>query len=308
MAINSINSVTPPYLQKGDVVEIIAPAKFVSNKDIDDAIQIIEKSGFKIKISQSLFNQHHVFSGTIKERKNNLQSALDNPETKAIIFARGGYGSIQIIDQIDFTIFAKKPKWLIGFSDITTILLHIQTRYNIQSIHGPMLYNFPKTGSIYISQLFHILKGDVNNIESTTHKLNKFGTHEGKLIGGNLSILCSLMCSSSFNTISHDVILFLEDVDEYLYHIERMIHTLDRSGLLKNLKGLIVGEMANMLDNEIPFGKNVYELIYDITKKYDYPICFNFPIGHSHNNHPIVLGSHITLDVKENYSKIIYKR
>jgi len=308
MAINNINSITPPFLEKGDLIEIIAPAKFVSKKDINNAIEIIKEAGFNIKINSNIFNQHNVFGGTIEQRKNNLQTALDNQATKAIFFARGGYGSIQLIDQIDFSIFTKYPKWLIGFSDLTTILIHIETQYNIQSIHGPMAYNFPKTKLEHINTLFHIIQGHTQNIDSRSHKLNKPGTGEGKLIGGNLSILCSLISSPSFTNMNQNIILFLEDVDEYLYHIERMIYTLDRSGLLKNLQGLIIGNMTNMLDNEIAFGKNVYQLIYDITKKYDYPICFQFPIGHSDDNHPIIIGSNVKLEVNDNLSKIIYKR
>lgn len=308
MAINNINSLTPPFLKKGDLVEIIAPAKFVSNEDINSAIQTIEQAGFNVKTNASIFDQHNVYSGTIDQRTKNLQRALDNTETKAIFFARGGYGTIQIIDQLDFTVFSKTPKWLIGFSDITTILIHIQTNYKIQSIHGPMPYNFSKTNSNHIATLFAILKGETKKIKSPHHKLNKPGTASGKLVGGNLSILCSLIGSSSFKELNQDIIFFIEDVDEYLYHIERMIYTLERSGFLKKIKGLIIGQMTNMLDNEIPFGKSVYELIYDIANKYDYPICFDFPFGHGNQNYPMIIESRVKLDINDNSSTLIYQQ
>ena len=268
MPINNFNSITPPFLIKGDFIEIVAPARYVSKKEMSFAIQLIKKAGFNVKISSSLFYKKNIFSGDVLSRTNNLQNALDSVDTKAIIFARGGYGTIQIIDYLNFQKFKNAPKWLIGFSDITTILTHVYTVCNIQSIHGPMAFNFAQTNKTHLINLFDILKGKINNINCISNKFDKFGSGSGRLFGGNLSILCSLIGSRSFISNKQKIILFIEDLDEYLYHIERMLYTFDRSGLFKRVEGLIIGKMKNILDNEIGFGKNLNRLILDIVDKY----------------------------------------
>ena len=306
MPINSINSLIPSFLKKGDVVEIIASSKFVKKGDIKLGIQSIEEAGFNVKINRSLFNKLDVFSGSSKNRITVLQEALDNTVSKAILFARGGYGFIHLIDYIDFATFIKRPKWIIGFSDMTILLTHLQLNHQIQSIHGPMVYNFLSTDSQSRKQLFSLLTGNLVDVKFESFALNKYGVSEGVIFGGNLSILSSLVGSSSLPSNLEQYILFIEEIDEYLYHIERMVYTLDRAGVLKNLKGLIVGQMTNILDNEIPFGKTVNELIYDVTKKYNYPICFNFPAGHSSKNTPFIIGAKIQMDVNSSFSRIKY--
>lgn len=296
----------PPFLLDQDQVEIVAPARFVKKKDIDLAIKIINSFGLKVVYDKNLFDQKNIFSGTRKQRIKNVQSALDNHETKAIFFARGGYGSIQIIDSINFENFSNHPKWLIGFSDITTILIHVFQQYGIQSIHGPMPFNFQNTDDISLAQMFNLLKGVRGNIKFSYHKLNNRGVASGKIIGGNLSILCALIGSKSFIKPNQDYILFIEDVDEYIYRIERMIYTLDRSGILNKIKGLIIGDISNSLDNKLPFGKTPYEAINEIVKKYKYPICFKAPIGHETRNSSILIGAKVKLDVSSNFSSIQY--
>ena len=304
MTINSDSSIMPPFLSDHDHIELIAPARSVLKKDIDSAIKIIESNRLAAVYSNNLFDQKDIFSGTKDQRVQYFQKALDNPKTKAIFFVRGGYGSIQIIDDIDFSSFSKNPKWLVGFSDITTILMHVYSQYRINSIHGPMPFNFQKTESVSINNIFNLLRGNFKNTEFPAHKLNKTGISSGILIGGNLSVLCSLVGSPSFTRTHHDTILFIEDVDEYIYHIERMMYMLSRSGFLGRIKGLIVGKMTDIRDNQIAFGQTVYQSINTITKQYNYPVCFNAPIGHSKNNNPIIVGAKIRLDVNSKCSKI----
>ncbi|MAQ70341.1 MAG: LD-carboxypeptidase [Flavobacteriales bacterium] len=306
MPINNINSVTPPFLKKDDVVEIIASSKFVSKNDIGLAIQSIEEAGFNVKINSTLFNKLDVFSGSIQNRIAVLQEALDSRTSQALLFARGGYGFIHLIDYIDFSTFIKTPKWIVGFSDMTILLTHLQLNYQIKSIHGPMAYNFLNTDTHSRKQLFSLLTGNLEELKFDSVSFNKCGVSEGVVLGGNLSILSSLVGSSSLSSNLDQYILFIEDLDEYLYHIERMMYTLDRAGVLKNLKGLIVGHMTNILDNEIPFGKTVYELIYDVAKKYNYPICFNFPAGHDLQNIPFIIGAKIQMDINSHCSRIKY--
>jgi muramoyltetrapeptide carboxypeptidase len=306
MAINNINSLTPPFLKKGDVIEIIASSKFVNKNDISIAVQSIESAGFNVTINSSLFNKLDVFSGSSQNRITILQKSLENKISKAILFARGGYGFIHLIDHIDFSNFIRSPNWLVGFSDMTILLTHLQLNYHIQSIHGPMAYNFSTTDIHLRTQLFDLLKGNLQDVKFESFILNKCGVSEGIVLGGNLSILCSLVGSSSLPFNSDQYILFIEEVDEYLYHIERMIYTLDRAGVLSNLKGLIIGHMTNILDNEMPFGKTVNELIYDVAKKYNYPICFNFPAGHDCENTPFIIGAKIQMDINSDYSRIKY--
>jgi muramoyltetrapeptide carboxypeptidase len=306
MPINNINSLTPPFLKKGDVVEIIASSKFVNKNDVNLAIQSIEAAGFNVRINSSLFNKLDVFSGSFHNRITILQESLDNIISKALLFARGGYGFIHLIDHIDFSKFIKNPKWIIGFSDMTILLTHLQLNYQIQSIHGPMAYNFLTTDLWSRTQLFSLLTGNLEEVKFDSFPLNKYGVSEGVILGGNLSILSSLVGSSSLPSNLDKYILFIEEIDEYLYHIERMLYTLDRAGVLHNLKGLIIGGMTNTLDNEIPFGKTVSELIYDVTKKYNYPICFNFPAGHNRQNTPFIIGAKIQMDINSHFSIIKY--
>jgi len=307
MNISKNNSIIPPFLKAGDQVEIIAPAKFVSSKDIENAVYFFKQHKLDIIFNKTVFQKDNVFAGSILQRVENLNAAINNKKTKAILFARGGYGSIQIIDSINFFELSKNPKWLIGFSDTTSILMHIYSQFNICSIHGPMAYNFKEISVDAGNHVINILKGKKINIKTNASHFNINGTSHGILIGGNLSIICSLIGSKSMPNWESDFILFIEDIDEYMYHLERMMYMLDRSGLLKNIKGLIVGQMTGILDNPIGFGKDPVQLINDIVSKYKYPVCFNFPIGHTENNNSIIIGERIKLEVNDIFSQIKYE-
>jgi muramoyltetrapeptide carboxypeptidase len=298
----------PSFLNSGDQIEIVAPARFIDKSDLFYAKEIIKRNGFRVKINDRLYKRQNIFAGSNENRILGLESALNDSQTKAIFFARGGYGCIQLIDSINFKIFLEKPKWLIGFSDATTILIHIYVKHKVSSIHGSMPYNFKNTKQKSIDMIFDLLRGDKEKIKISNNNLNVYGSCSGVLIGGNLSILCSMIGSSSFLLLKKQYILFIEDIDEYRYQIERMMYILDRAGVLKNLKGLIVGQMTNILDNEISFGKTTHQIIRDIVSKYNYPIAFDFPIGHSNTNHPLVIGAKIHLDVNTEFSEISYEK
>tara|TARA_B100001250_G_scaffold408009_1_gene429674 strand:- start:594 stop:1517 length:924 start_codon:yes stop_codon:yes gene_type:complete len=307
MKTNNNNSIIPPFLKPGDQVEIVASAKFVLSKEIESAIHFFKQHKLDVKFNKSTFYQKNVFAGTISQRVQSLDAALNDKTIKAILFARGGYGTIQIIDSVNFDTLYKNPKWLIGFSDITTVLMHIYSQFNISSIHGPMAYNFNDIGVNAGNCMINILKGEKTNIKADFSSFNITGKTHGKLIGGNLSILCNLIGSTSMPEFDEDYVLFIEDIDEYLYHLERMMYMLDRAGLLKKLKGLIVGQMTGIMDNPISFGKDPSQLIQEIVKKYDYPLCFNFPIGHTTNNQSVIIGARIRLEVNELFSQIQYE-
>ena len=306
MKTNRNNSIIPPFLKEGDEIEIVASAKFISEIDLSNVIKFFEQHNLIIKFHNKIFHQHNVFAGTIDQRIKNINSAIADTQTKAILFARGGYGSIQIIDYIDFHKLSNNPKWLIGFSDLTMILMHLYSKFNISSIHGPMAYSFKNIHQNSANLMIDLLKGKKTNINVKHSTFNITGTTHGKLIGGNLSIICSLIGSESIMSFDEDYILFIEEVDEYLYHLERMLYMLDRAGILNKIKGLVVGQMTGIMDNELPFGKNPFELILDIVKQYNYPVCFNFPIGHEKKNHPIIMGANIKLEVTASYSQIHY--
>ena len=188
------------------------------------------------------------------------------------------------------------------------ILMHLYSKFNISSIHGPMAYSFKNIDHNSANLMIDLLKGKKTNITVKHSEFNIEGTTYGKLIGGNLSIICSLIGSESMLSFDEDYILFIEEVDEYLYHLERMIYMLDRAGVLKKIKGLVIGQMTGIMDNDISFGKNPFQSIVDIIKKYNYPVCFNFPIGHEKKNYPIIIGSKIKLEVTDAYSQIHYEQ
>ena len=305
MTINSRNSVAPNFLKKGDIIEILAPAKFILEKDISFAKSFLEELGYQVYIDKSNFISDGVFAGTKSDRTERLQSSLDNKNIKAILFARGGYGALQIIDDLNFTKFVRNPKWLIGFSDITTIICHIQQNFKIQSIHAPMAYNFNYTDKRYLKMLARMLEGKRESVKIKSSNYDTTGIVEGEVIGGNLSILYSLVGSRSLTNLQNQI-LFIEEVDEYLYHFERMLISLDRCGFLSNISGIIVGQMTSMHDNEIGFGKQLNQIIFDITEKYNYPKCFDFPLGHIKENTPIVVGSKVRLSVAKDYTTLSY--
>lgn len=291
-------SVIPPYLQKGDTIAIVATARKISMEELQPAIDIITNWGLKVVLGKNIFCIDNQFAGTDEERTSDMQWALNDTNIKAIICARGGYGTVRIIDKLDFTTFTKHPKWIIGYSDITVLHQNINQNFGIASLHATMPINFTKNEEATES-LRKALFGDELNYTIPAHALNRGGETSGELIGGNLSLIYAL-CGSKSDIDTKGKILFIEDLDEYLYHIDRMMMNLKRSGKLQHLAGLIVGGMSDMKDNTVPFGKTAEEIILDAVKEYDFPVCFDFPAGHIDRNLALVMGKRIELVVSGN--------
>lgn len=293
----------PPTLKKGDTVAIAATARKTTKEAIEPSVQILKNWGLKVVFAPNLFKAENQFAGSDKDRVAGFQWALDNKDVKAIILACGGYGGLRVIDQLSFRNFIKNPKWIVGYSDTTVIQSHI-TKFDIASIHGTMAFQFTKHEQATES-LRKVLFGEKQEYEAEPHKLNRIGEAKGEIVGGNLSLLYAL--SGSLSDIdTKGKILFIEDLDEYLYHIDRMMLQLKRSGKLKNLKGLIIGGMSDMKDNAVPFGKTAEEIIFDAVKEYKYPVCFNFPAGHIDKNLAFYLGKKAELKVTKKGSELIY--
>ncbi|MCK5028056.1 MAG: LD-carboxypeptidase [Bacteroidales bacterium] len=292
--------ISPAKLNKGDKIGIIAPSRKISHDEIKAAIQVFENWGLQVSLGKNLFKKDRQFSGTDEEREEDLQYMLDDPEIKAIVCARGGYGTIRIVNLVDYTAFMKNPKWIVGYSDITALHAHLNQNLNVKSIHGIMPINFPDdlTENNSIRTLKKALFGEENTYEIAAHDFNRNGKAIGELIGGNLSVLYSIS-GTKFDIETDGKLLFIEDLDEYLYHIDRMMMNLKYSGKLENLNGLIVGGMADMNDNEIPFGKSAYEIIQDVVKDYSFPVCYDFPVGHTENNSALILGKKSELEIKD---------
>ncbi|RZJ63311.1 MAG: LD-carboxypeptidase [Flavobacterium sp.] len=286
----------PPYLKKGDKIAIVCPAKKLP-KSIVEGIAILESWGLSVVQGKTVTGSYHQFSGSDAERTEDLQQFLDDPNIKAIIAGRGGYGTIRIIDELDFTAFQKQPKWLIGFSDITVLLSHTLAKLKTQSIHGQMPYTFADSTPEAIESLRKALFG-----EELAYQLKneggRNGEAEGILIGGNLSLLMAVECSVSAMDFT-DKILFLEEVGEHEYSIDRMMRMFKRSGKLAKLKGLIIGAFNEVGEETIPFGQTPEEVIWELVKEYDYPVCFNFPCGHIDDNRAMILGKTVSLSVNE---------
>lgn len=289
----------PNPIQKGDTVGLLALACKVNFEILKAAIAWMENVwGLKIVLGESLTSEYHQFAGTDVVRANDFQIMLDNPEIKAIFSARGGYGSSRLLDSIDFTAFQKHPKWVIGFSDITAVHCHIHN-LNIESLHATMPKLFlQERGEESLESLRKILFGENLNYIIEPHQMNRFGAANGQLIGGNLAILSHVIGTKS--GINYDrKILFLEDINEYLYNIDRMMIQLKRNGKLKNLAGLIVGSFSDCQDNDVPFGKSAYEIIEEAVADYDFPVCYGFPVGHEVDNWAMPHGREMSLLVKE---------
>ena len=289
--------IIPPKLKVGGKIGIISTARNISLQELTPAITILESWGLEVVLGKNIFEEDNQFAGTIEQRTADLQSMTDNEDIKAILCARGGYGSIQIIDNIDFSTLQKSPKWIVGFSDVTVLHSHLNN-LGLATLHATMPINFATNTNKALKGLKNILFGNEKNIKCSPHPFNKYGKAEAEIIGGNLSILYSLLGSESdINTDRK--ILFIEDLDEYLYHIDRMMMSFKRNGKLENLKALIVGGMSDMNDNDIPFGETAEEIILQHTKGYDFPICFGFPAGHLDDNRAIKFGVKSKLEITE---------
>ena len=292
--------ITPSSLEKGSVIGIVAPARKITEEEILPALRVLESWGLVTRIGKNTFGSFHQFSGSDEDRAKDFQDMLDDNEIRAIICARGGYGTVRIIDRLDFSSFCKKPKWIVGYSDITVLLSHIIENFGIEGIHGQMLLGFPEEASHPAADsLRKALFGEMLEYNWGGSSFDRKGLAEGILTGGNLSILHTLTGSrSDINTCGK--ILFIEDLDEYLYHIDRMIVALDRAGKLCNIAGLVIGGMTGMNDNTIPFGKTAEEIIAEMVSKYKFPVAFGFPAGHVSDNRALIMGRKCTLKVAEN--------
>ncbi len=297
--------ITPPYLKNNDKIAIVSTARKISEKEIQPAVNKFKEWGLNVVTGNNLFKEYNQFAGTDEERISDLQNMLDDNSVKAVICARGGYGTSRIVDEIDFTGFCKNPKWIIGYSDVTVLHSHIHANFNTETLHATMPVNFNGNTSESLESLRDALFGKKISYKAGKFSLNRSGKAEGILTGGNLSILYSM--SETRSDINTDgKILFIEDLDEYLYHIDRMIMNFKRSGKLSRLAGLIVGGMTEMKDNEIPFGKSAEEIIAEAVREYNYPVCFNFPAGHINDNRTLILGREIRLNVNDNYSELLF--
>jgi muramoyltetrapeptide carboxypeptidase len=301
-----VPSKIPPYLKKGDIIGITCPAGFITLEDIQPAVTKMKEWGFEIKVGNTIGKKDFTFGGTDAERLEDFQQMLDDKNIKAIMCARGGYGAVRIIDQLDFKKFIIKPKWIIGFSDVTVLHSHLNKNFNIASIHSKMCNSFPSDWSraepVQIETIESIkkcLQGDKMVYTAIPNEKNKMGIAEGILVGGNLKTLETLAGSKSdINTDGK--ILFVEDTGEYLYSIDRMFWNLKRSGKLSKLKGLIIGgfkvKPADTPEEE--FGKNLYEIVLEKIAAYNYPVCFDFPVGHQKNNFALKCGVRHKLNIK----------
>ena len=288
---------TVPSLKKGDLIYITAPAKAIEKEYVLSAKSFFENHGFRVLISEHCLGSFNYFSGTDAERLADLQFGIDNPEVKAIFCARGGYGCIRIVDQIQWASMLREPKWLIGYSDITIFHQRIQ-RFELPSIHGTMPFNFEKNSPEALETLLKALSGDKYSISCAGDKFNKLGAVQGKLVGGNLSILYSLLGTDDQIDYSN-TILFIEDLAEHLYHIDRMLFAMEKAGVFNKIKGLIMGGRTDLQDTDTPFGQSLEEIILHHFTFRKIPIAFNFPAGHIDDNRALRLGNDCLLKVNE---------
>lgn len=292
--------VHPPYLKKGDTIGITCPAGFMDATKVEECVRVLTQLwGFKVKMGRTVGNQFHYFSGTDQERLDDFQDMLDDSSVKAILCGRGGYGVGRIIDGLDFKAFRKHPKWIIGFSDITVLHAHILQRYSIATLHAPMANAFNDGGfrNKYVQSLRKALTGEKLNISVKRHRYNHAGRANGILTGGNLSLIAHLVGSQS-EVDCKGKILFLEDVGEYLYNIDRMMYQLKRAGILDGLAGLILGGFSDLKDTQLPFGQTVEQILHEVVREYKYPICFGFPVSHEKENYALVCGGRYSLEVR----------
>lgn len=292
---------TPPYLKKGDLIGIVCPAGFMPREKAETCIRVLQEWGYRVREGKTLGSRFHYFSGTDAERLADLQSMLDDTEVKAVLCGRGGYGMSRIIDGLDFTRFKKNPKWLVGFSDITVLHAHVYQQYTIATLHAPMAaaFNDGEYENVFVQSLRKSLQGITSKYNCDTHALNRIGAGTGELVGGNLSLIAHLVGSRScFETRGR--ILFLEDVGEYLYNTDRMMLQLKRSGMLQSLAGLVIGGFTDMKDTTMPFGSDVYSIMYSHVKEFAYPVCFGFSVSHEKNNYALKVGIKHMLAVTKN--------
>ena len=300
--------ITPQPLKKGDKIALFAPARAVKLDELTTAISILESWGLHVVLPDLLFERQNQFAGDTKLRTRQVQSLLDDETIKAMMAVRGGYGCSKIVDFLDFSEFIKHPKWLIGFSDLTVFLGELYN-LNISAIHGPVALLLPqKKGEKSIEQLRSLLFSEEPTFDliAQNPKYFRAGGASGELVGGNLSVLVNQIGTSSFPNLENNI-LFIEDLDEYLYHIDRMMTQLERVDAFKKLNGVIVGHMSDMHDNKIPFGKDALKIIADVVSKYGIPFATGFSIGHESDNFPVIVGDTVNLNVSSEVARISNK-
>lgn len=292
---------TPPYLKKGDTIGMVCPAGYMSEDKVQTCIDTLKQWGYNVKVGNTVGSaSSNYFSGNDIDRLRDLQEMLDDSDVKAVLCGRGGYGTGRIIDELRFKQFKKNPKWIIGYSDITVLHSHIYTNYYISTLHSPMAAAFNDGGNTgeYVLSLKDALEGKKAVYQAAINEFNRKGDQEGELVGGNLAILAHLVGTGS-DIKTKDRILFIEDVGEYQYNIDRMMYQLKRAGKLEKLSGLIFGIFSDNKDTERPFGTPLHEMLWDIIKEYDYPVCFDFPVSHTEKNYALKVGVYHRLKVGE---------
>jgi len=291
-------------LKPGDLIEILAPAKAIEKKHVLNARKTMENLGFKVRISKHCTGSYNYFSGTINERLEDFQLAIDDNNVKAILCARGGYGCIQIVEKIEWANMLRNPKWVVGFSDVTVFHQKL-CLLGLKSIHGTMPLNFSTNSPRSIETLFNALTGKPYKISCSETKYNKEGEAQGVLLGGNLSVIYSLLSSLKDFSFSNSI-LFIEDVSEPFYHLDRMFYALKAAGVLDRIKGLIIGGMTELKDSKPPFGLSYEEIILAHFEYSNVPVCFNFPAGHIKNNLALVFGSEVYLEITKKGTKLSF--
>ncbi|HKK39151.1 MAG TPA: LD-carboxypeptidase [Cryomorphaceae bacterium] len=295
---------TPKHLQPGDEIRLISTARTAEKNYIDLAISEIEKRGFKATLGNHLFSKSNQFAGTDVERLADLNDAIQDDNVRAILCAKGGYGTARLLDGIDAKAFHNDPKWICGYSDVTALHSHVYNVFRTQSLHSCMPVGFANYTSEALDSLFDLLAGKAISYEADTHDLNRAGNAEGIMVGGNLSVLYSLLGSTAQVSPSGKI-LFIEDLDEYLYHIDRMMLALDRAGILENVSAVVVGGMTDMNDNKVPFGKTAEEIIAERLAPFKFPVAFHFPSGHFDDNRAWIHGKKIRLTVRNGQPSLL---
>jgi muramoyltetrapeptide carboxypeptidase len=300
--------ITLQPIKPGSTIRIVSPAGKIDKKYVMPAVKWLEEQGYTVKLGEHVFARHYQFAGTDEQRAADVQEALDDSDCDAIICSRGGYGTVRIIERLDFTQFLKKPKWLVGFSDIT-ILHACLNKLRVPTLHGTMpRYFLDEEGkpTENLSSLMKLIAGEGIEYRVKATKNDKPGLAKAEIVGGNLSIVSSLH-GTIYDIDTDGKILFLEDIDEFLYHTDRMVHQLKLSGKLDNLAGLILGDFTDMKDNESPFGQTVHEIINEAVSEFNYPVCYGFPGGHNKKNLALAFGREWELDVAESRTRLRLK-
>ncbi len=297
--------IIPPYLSKGATIGIVSPAGAIPQEDVLPSVSYLKSLGYNVVVGKQTFTRSNTFAGTDEQRSRDFQQMIDDPKIDAIICSRGGYGTIRTLLPVDWTKFINNPKWIVGFSDITVIhsFLH---QMDICSIHGTMPRSFLRDGKPTESfeSMHRCLIGQSNRYVFDSDPLNRVGSVSAPIVGGNLSLLYSLR-GTRYDLDFRGKILFIEDVSEYYYNVDRMMMNLKAGGVLDHLAGLVVGQFSEMKDNDTPFGKDVREIVSELTKEYNYPVCFNFPAGHVDRNLALKLGTTVRLEISATGSKLI---